>query len=224
MNSSTPDAARPLLEVRGARASSVIVQRIPPDAAEAFLEWQRGIAAAAAEFPGYQTTEIYPPLAHQEEWVVIVHFDDPKTLQAWLESPARAEWTAKLPAGVADFKLKTLSAGLSPWFAGLITDGAAFPHWKVWLAVLLCLYPIVMLITIFVSPYTTRLFGMALAMLIGNAVSVAIIEWGTPVYRYVLGWWFRAHGKEGRALSFVGLVLIVGTLALMTFVFSLMTG
>jgi antibiotic biosynthesis monooxygenase (ABM) superfamily enzyme len=52
MNPFPPDS-RPLLEVRERRASSVIVQRIPLDAAEAFLEWQRGITATAALFPGF---------------------------------------------------------------------------------------------------------------------------------------------------------------------------
>jgi uncharacterized protein len=62
------------------------------------MEWQCGICAVAAEFPGYQTTEIYPPSGKHEEWVVISHFDDPKTVQDWLDSPKRAEWVAKLPA------------------------------------------------------------------------------------------------------------------------------
>src|SRR5215210_7299449 len=100
MNPPSPDATRPLLQVRGARASSVIVQRISPDSAEVFMEWQRGITAAAAEFPGYQTTEIYPPSGPQEEWVVIIHFDAPRTLQDWLDSPKRAEWVARLPCEI----------------------------------------------------------------------------------------------------------------------------
>src|SRR5258708_34721925 len=106
MNPSNPNSARPLLEVRGARASSVIVQRIPPASESVFMEWERGITAAAAEFPGYQTTEIYPPLGHQEEWVAIVHFDNQKALQDWVNSPKRAEWIAKLPPDAQDFQLK----------------------------------------------------------------------------------------------------------------------
>ena len=61
MEPAAPNPARPNLEVHATRASSVITQHIPPGASEAFLEWQRGLSAAAAEAPGYQTTEIYPP-------------------------------------------------------------------------------------------------------------------------------------------------------------------
>ena len=89
-----PNPAHSPLEVYTSRASSVISQVIPPGARDVFLEWQRGISAAAAEFPGYQTTEVYPPQAGDQEWVVVVHFGDAKSLQDWLDSPKRAEWAA----------------------------------------------------------------------------------------------------------------------------------
>jgi uncharacterized protein len=225
MNPSSPDAARPLLEVRGSRASSVIVQRVPSDAAGAFLEWQRGITAAAALFPGYQETEIYPPSAHQEEWVVVIHFDDLKSLQDWLGSSTRAEWVAKLPRESRDYRLQTVPAGFGAWFAGLSRDGGPLPHWKMALTVLVGLYPTVMLLHLFLSPHTQR-FGPAVALLIGNVASVAFLEWlGTPfVITPLLGRWLRARGKEKRALTVLGLVLVLAALGLMTFLFRVMAG
>jgi uncharacterized protein len=225
MSPSSPDAARPLLEVRGSRASSVIVQRVPSDAAAAFLEWQRGITAAAALFPGYQETEIYPPSAHQEEWVVVIHFDDLKSLQDWLGSPKRAEWVAKLPRESRDYRLQTVPAGFGAWFAGLSRDGGPLPHWKMALTVLVGLYPTVMLLNLFLSPHTQR-FGPAVAILIGNVASVAFLEWlGTPfVISPLLGPWLRARGKEKRTLTVLGLVLVLAALGLMTFLFRLAAG
>jgi antibiotic biosynthesis monooxygenase (ABM) superfamily enzyme len=234
---SNPDTGRPmrqaspapetrlLLEVRGPRASSVIVQHIDPGDMAAFMEWQRGITAAAAEFPGYQTTEIYPPLDHQTEWVVIVHFDDDKSLQSWLDSPRRAEWIAKkLPPQVRGFRLKMLPSGFGPWFAGLTADGGPLPHWKMILTVLLGLYPTVMLLAIFLSPLTQRL-GMSVAMLLSNAASVCFLEFvGTPVACYLLRPWLRAGGKEGRWLLLVGSLLILTALGVMTALFRLIAG
>src|SRR5262249_39416547 len=104
MEPAAPNPARPNLEVHGARASTVITQHIPPGAREAFLEWQRGLSDAAAEAPGYQTTELYPPAGGQEPWVIVIHFDNPKTLRDWLDSPRRAEWLAKIPHGIGDFR------------------------------------------------------------------------------------------------------------------------
>ena len=97
MNPSSPDATGPRLQVLGERASSVIVHRPPPDRVEQFLELQRQITEAAKAFPGYQGTDVYPPMDRQQvEWVVVIHFDRPEHLQGWLDSPVRAEWVAKL--------------------------------------------------------------------------------------------------------------------------------
>jgi antibiotic biosynthesis monooxygenase (ABM) superfamily enzyme len=217
--------ARPPLEVRGVRASSVIVQRIDPTDVAVFMEWQHGITAAAAQFPGYQTTEIYPPQGHQTEWVVILHFDDQRTLQNWLDSPTRAEWIAKkLPRQVRDFRLRTLPSGFGPWFAGLTADGGPLPHGKMILTVLFGLYPTVMLLVIILAPFTQRL-GIAVAMLLSNAASVCFLEFvGTPVTRAVLRPWLRAGGKEGRRLTLVGTALILAALGGMTALFSLIVG
>lgn len=225
MNPPSAAADRPLLEVRDTRASSVIVHRVPPQFVERFLEWQRGITAAAQGFPGYLATDVYSATdAAHPQWVVVVHFDSPEALQRWVDAPARAEWTAKLPAEVADFQMKTLSTGFGPWFAGLV-EGGGFPaHWKMILTVLLGLYPIVMLLTIFLSPYTVHWFGLSIALLIGNAISVIILEWGTPALSRVLGPWLRAGGKEGWALSVAGLAAILAALGVMAFLFRLAAG
>src|SRR5579871_6154959 len=101
MSPSMPDADRPGFPVPRARVSSVIVHRVPADYVERFLEWQRGITAAAEASPGYQATEVYPPADPQQlEWVVLIHFESSEALQRWLGSPARAAWTARLPAAI----------------------------------------------------------------------------------------------------------------------------
>jgi antibiotic biosynthesis monooxygenase (ABM) superfamily enzyme len=225
MTTSPTDGTVPKLEVRGKRASSVIVQRIDPKSVEVFMGWQRGITAAAAEFPGYQTTEIYPPEGQQQEWVVILHFDDQQSLQGWLSSPKRVEWTTKkLPREISDFQVKTLPSGFGPWFAGLTDDGAPLSHWKMILTVLFALYPTVMLLALFLVPYVSR-FGLAVAMLISNAASVCFLEFvGTPLTRYLLRPWLRASWKEKRMVSVVGLVLVLTSLATMAVLFSIVTG
>lgn len=224
MDPSSPNTRR-MLEVRGARASSVIVQRIPKDATEVFMAWQRGVSAAAAEFPGYQTTELYPPSGQQDEWVTVIHFDTPKTLQDWLDSPKRVEWIAKLPCEIRDYRLKMVPSGFGAWFAGLSDDGVPLPHWKLALTVLFGLYPTVMLLTLFLSPHTQR-FGLAVSILIGNMASVSLLEWlGTPfIVTPLTGPWLRANGKDQRVFSLVGAVLMLVTLGVMTFLFSLIKG
>jgi antibiotic biosynthesis monooxygenase (ABM) superfamily enzyme len=206
------------------RASSVIVQRFPAEGADLFMHWMRGITAAATEFAGYQTTEVYPPAAGEEEWVVILHFDEQEHLQAWLDSPKRAEWVAKLPREIRDFRIRTMPTGFGAWFAGLTERGAAIPHWKMFLAVVLPLYPTVMLLILVLSPQTAQ-FGTAVQTLIGNIVSVALLEWLLmPVVTRGLARWLRAAGTDGRVVSLAGLGLIALALVAMALVFRLATG
>jgi antibiotic biosynthesis monooxygenase (ABM) superfamily enzyme len=199
------------VEVRVCRASAVIVQRVPAAVADWFLEWQRGVSGAAEAFAGYRATDVYPVTdGRADEWVVVVHFEDDKSLQQWLASDVRARWVEKLRAKVGDFTLKTLPGGFGFWFAGLARGPEEVPpSWKVALTVLLALYPTAMLLTLFVGPYTAPL-GPALAMLVGNALSVPILQWGVmPVLTRLLAPWLKANTDKQRGFSIAGLVLIL---------------
>jgi antibiotic biosynthesis monooxygenase (ABM) superfamily enzyme len=214
------------VELRVSRASAVVVQRVPPAAADWFMEWQRGISAAAETFAGYQATDVFPATeGHGDEWVAVIHFADDKSLQQWLGSEQRAQWVEKLRGKLGDFTLKTLPGGFGPWFAGLgRRPDDAPPSWKMGLTVLFGLYPTVMLLTIFVGPLTRDL-GVAVSMLIGNALSVSILQWGLmPLLTSLLGRWLKANGKQNRALSIGGACLLLFLLVGLAVVFRLVSG
>jgi antibiotic biosynthesis monooxygenase (ABM) superfamily enzyme len=209
-----------------ARASAAIVQRVPPEAVNWFNEWQRGVTATAQAFPGYEGTDLFPPTDNRsDEWITVIHFDDDESLQRWLDSTERAEWVEKLRATVGNFELKMLHGGFSQWFAGL-TDAAdeGPPAWKMALTVLLALYPTVMLLAIFVAPYTSRL-GLSVSMLICNALSVSLLQWVVvPTLRVWLGPWLTANSDKAKRASIVGLCCIVALLVALAVVFRLVTG
>jgi len=210
----------PSLEVRGARASSVIVQSIPPDTVEAFMEWQRNISDEAAKFPGYLTTELYPAQGEHDQWVAIVHFADSEKLKLWIDSPQRASWVAKIPCKTRDFQITTLPTGLGDWFAGLNGSSGAVPTWKAGLTVLLGLYPTVMLLHFLLVPHTQR-FAPAYAILIGNAASVIFLQWlGMPALSRAIRPWLDANGSAGRKASLLGAAAIIAVLLLMAFLLS----
>ncbi len=192
------------MEVHISRASAVVVQQVPAVLAEWFMEWQSGVTGAAEGFAGYRGTEVYPPGDNQRnEWVVVIHFDDENSLQGWLDSSVRAQWVEKLKAQVGDFELKRLPGGFGSWFTGLAhgPEQTPPPSWKMALTVLLGLYPTVMALTLFPGPYMEPL-GLAMAMLIGNALSVSILQWavmpGTELLTRSL-----AQGEFGKREGFV---------------------
>jgi uncharacterized protein len=215
------------LEVHISRASAVVVQQVPAVLAEWFMEWQSGVTGAAEGFAGYRGTEVYPPGDNQRnEWVVVIHFDDENSLQGWLDSSVRAQWVEKLKAQVGDFELKTLPGGFGSWFTGLARspESTPPPSWKMALTVLLGLYPTVMALTLFPGPYMEPL-GLAMAMLIGNALSVSILQWAVmPVLNTLLAPWLKANTAKERALSAGGLLLILVLLTGLALLFRQVTG
>ena len=214
------------LQPRASRASAVVVQRVPAAAADGFLDWQRGATEAAEGFAGYCGTDVFPPAEGRgDEWVVLIHFEDEESLARWLDSPERARRLEELRSKVGDFDLKTPRGGLGAWFVGPGRDPeAAPPGWKMALTVLLGLFPTVMLLTIFVGPWTARL-GLAGSMLIGNALSVATLQWVVmPLLTARLGPWLRAAGAGTGAVRAATPGLILLLLAALAIAFRRVTG
>jgi antibiotic biosynthesis monooxygenase (ABM) superfamily enzyme len=219
-----PDPAPPILRLRGPRASTIIVQHWPADRADTFMAWQREVAALAGAYPGYQATEVYPPTGDGDEWVIIIHFDDETMLQAWLDAPERAAWLTELPDEALGFRQHTMPTGFGTWVAGQTADGTRVPHWKSFLLVLVALYPVVMLLALIVSPRTVDL-GTAFAMLLGNVISVAALQWAVmPALNRALAPWIQAHGRDGRLTSVVGAAGIVAAVLGMAVLFRLAGG
>jgi antibiotic biosynthesis monooxygenase (ABM) superfamily enzyme len=222
-------ADAPLLpeDIRGARASTVVIQRVPTNLVPRFLDCQRALTEAAKGFPGYQSTELFPAGDERpQEWVAVIHFDDQQSLQRWLDSPVRALWVKKLRDEIGDFQLKTLPSGFGVWFAGLATGpgGEPPPSWKIALVVLLGLYPTVMLLAILLGKLLSPL-GMAASMLISNTLSVAIGQWVTmPLLTSALRPWLKGNAPRQTALSLGGLVLIWLFLAGLMVLFRSVTG
>lgn len=207
------------------RSSAVVVQRVPAAAVEGFLEWQRQTCRVAEDFAGYCGTDLFPPTEPSEEWVALVHFEDDEALNRWLESPERARRVEALRSMVGDFELKTLSGGFGAWFVrGERSADEAPPSWKMVLTVLLGLFPTVMLLTIFVGPLTAPL-GLSASMLIGNALSVSILQWAVmPLLTKWLDPWLRTRvPTEPKAWRYAtaGILLVLGGL---TFLFRQVTG
>jgi hypothetical protein len=84
------------------------------------------------------------------------------------------------------------------------------------LTVLLGLYPTVVLLSLFPGKYTAPL-GMAVSLLIGNALSVALLQWAVmPALTALFGPWLRARADKQPGLAAGGVVLIVLLLAALT--------
>jgi antibiotic biosynthesis monooxygenase (ABM) superfamily enzyme len=196
---------------------------VPPDAVDWFMDWQRGVTAAAEGFPGYRATDIYPPTESQgDQWVITLQFDEPTSLQKWLDSPKRAEWVTKLKDRASTFNVEMLPGGFGAWFTGARgAGGAKPPAWKIVLSVVLALFPTVVFINFVVGSQLNKL-GFAFSMLVGNFLSVSMLQWiVTPPLTKFLQPWLKANETNQRTLSLGGLVGILGGLILLAVSFRL---
>jgi antibiotic biosynthesis monooxygenase (ABM) superfamily enzyme len=195
------------------RASSVIVHEIAAGDAERFLAWQRDITASASELPGYQDTDVYPPTEPGgRQWVIVVHFDDAARLAAWSASSARAEHIERFAREFRgeSFQVKNLDKGFGHYFTQ-----SAPPAWKMMITVLLGLYPTVVLLSVVTKPLAG--LGFAFSLLIGNALSVCLLEWVVmPALVRTLKPWHSARSPQVTAF---GLAAVLGALALLALSF-----
>ncbi len=197
------------------RATGVVVQSVPPERANEFLEWQRGITQAASHFPGYKYTEVYQPTpGSRAEWVTVFHFETNSLLEDWIESPVRQKWVHDLKKRFGDFTLKRMG-GFDTWFSSVTGATEKIPDWKMVITVVAALYPTVMLLTYWLNPFLEALPFPA-RMLIGNIVSVSVLQWvAMPLLTRRLSFWLRPTKAAGLGITLAGLAGILAGLVLM---------
>jgi antibiotic biosynthesis monooxygenase (ABM) superfamily enzyme len=202
-------AGTSVMDVRVAPASAVIVQHVPPADRELFLEWQRGISRAVESFAGYSGTDIYPPCeASRDAWVVVMHFETEAALQNWLNSPVRREWLERMKTRLGQAQVTRLEGGFAAWFSDRL-GGSAPANWQMALLVLLGLYPIVMLLTLYFPVPQLSRWGLAVSMLISNALSVSLLQWAVmPLLNRLFARWLGAGAGHRPRVVLGGLALI----------------
>jgi uncharacterized membrane protein len=87
--------------------------------------------------------------------------------------------------------------------------------------VLLMLYPIVFLFGFFVqTPYMTgRGLPFAIALFIGNIVSVVLLSYLVPWMAERFSWWLQPAGAHPRRIEVAGVALVVALYGVMLLVF-----
>ncbi len=202
------------------RSTAVVVQTVPLERSNDFIEWQRCITTGASQFPGYKYTEVYRPAAgSDDEWVTVVHFESNQSLEAWIQSPARQKWVDDFKKSFGDFTLKRMG-GFDAWFSGAGKNAdQKVPGWKMVLTVVFALYPTVMLLSYFLTPFL-KFLPFSGQMLVGNFASVCFLQWvGMPVLTGCLSFWLRPSGSMSPVVNLAGLAGIVAGISLLLWVF-----
>lgn len=202
--------------------SAVISMQIKPGQERAFQAWGQRIAAAQAQFPGFQGYKINPPIPGvQDDWVTILQFDTEPHLNAWMASPERQKLLEEALAFTTETHYRTVRSGFSQWFQ-VDGGGAQAPAWKQNMLTLMALYPVVFLFGFFVqTPILMRTLGWPffLALFAGNVASVTILNWLVPWVGKRFAWWLKPAGSDTERQNLVGAGIVVAIYALFLFLF-----
>src|SRR5262249_34166420 len=192
-----------------------------------YRAWRRKTIAVQARYPGYLATDSFEPRGSlQDEWIDIVRYDTAEHLDGWVNSQERKDLLKELGPLVEDVHAHRLT-GLEGWFTLNRKPGepvAVTPPWKQALAVLVALYPTVMLLGILVNPFMRRL-PLVVQMLIGNVLSIAALTWLVrPGVSRLLSFWLvtpagRAVSGDGWKVEVLGVAIVAVSLVLFVLVF-----
>ena len=188
--------------------TEVIATQVAPGLESRFRRWAATIQNAQATFPGYRGTYIQAPLAGQPHWTTLVRFASSAELDAWLASPERRRLIAEGEAAIASWRSHRLPDAFAGWFQAEAGKSAP-PAWKQSMVVLLALFPVVVAEMLLLGPRLTGL-SPALAIFIGNTLSVALLSWllVPPLVR-ALGWWLAPGTRSPRWTEAGGLALVL---------------
>lgn len=203
--------------------SAVISTRIKPGQERAYRAWEQRIAAAQSKAPGFQGYRFEPPIPGvQDHWLAILRFDTEANLQAWLDSPERHRLLREATPFAEDSHARTVRTGFDQWFAVPAVGAPPPAAWKQDMLVLLMLYPVVFLFSVFVqTPLLTRRAAMpfAVALFIGNVASVVLLNCLVPWTSNCFSWWLQPVGANVRRIDLVGTTLLVALYVLMVLAF-----
>ncbi|TVQ05744.1 MAG: hypothetical protein EA368_18605 [Leptolyngbya sp. DLM2.Bin27] len=211
--------------------STFVMEYIVPKGHEAiFRSWYERLTKAAKGFAGHTRTDLCPPLDCGDgvvKWYSIVHFRTPEELNRWLKSSDRAEIFEQGRDTFLAYRYKSFSTGLEGWFSshtgGAESSSLGPPPWKQVLAVVLGLYPTLMIQSmVFEALGIMQAWPLPKALVINNLVTSSILTWVVmPRVSRGLRFWLRpAYRLTALQTNVIGAGLVLVALGLMASVFT----
>jgi uncharacterized protein len=179
------------------------------------------LTAAASQFPGYEGTAIFRPGA-MGKWMSLIRFRTEPQLSAWLRSPQRNEVVPPVRSSLTrDFSVFAQTTPFGTTVRNVDGKPEMTPSWKSAMLLLMVLYPMVMLMSRFVTPAIVG-FGAPpwLSIWLIQVVSVALMQWWLmpTVSSWCRRWLDPVDGASRRiSLRGAAVAVIVYAVSLTTF-------
>ena len=139
----------------------------------------------------------------------------------WFPENSRKKLVEEAAPLTEEFHARMAQTGFEQWFRDESGAPSNAPVWKMDMLVLLLLYPIVFLFGVFVHvPLFLNILKLpaAVALFLGNVVSVALTGFMVPWVANHMGWWMNPKGNALRA-NLLGALLVCAIYAACIWVF-----
>jgi antibiotic biosynthesis monooxygenase (ABM) superfamily enzyme len=174
-----------------APVTTTVTRRVKPGHETSYEEFLAGIIAAASQFPGHLSVEVFrPQSAASGEYRTVHRFDTSEHLRAWLDSDEHAAWLARAEPHVVGPMHTSFVTGLESWFTLPFQPGTAPPPpYKMALLTWITIFPLITAIVAVTGPLLEEL-PLALRLAIMTAIAVPLMTWVVMprVTRLLRGW------------------------------------
>ena len=211
--------------------SSLVTEHIVPKGRDfAFKRWHNHLVEISRKYDGFLRCDLCPPLKCKDpvvKWYYIMHFDSPENLNQWMESSDRQQLLESGQEIFSAYRFKSFTTGLEGWFsmqAGSAEyKGLGPPRWKQILAVVLGLYPVVMIQAIAFSIFNLmQSWSLANSMIVNNLITSTVLSFLVmPLVSQRLSFWLQpAYVRISRQKNLIGTIIVLATLGLMVLLFN----
>lgn len=209
-------------------SSSVMEYIVPEENATQFEAWYGQVREVVQYYSGFLRADLCTPLNCHDgvvKYYSIVHFATPSQLDLWVSSEDRQRLFKAGEAFFLAYRFKSFTTGLEGWFSLGSGSGQSLgpPPWKQILAVVLGLYPVVMLQGIvFGALGVMQGWPWPTAVLVNNLITSSLLTWMVmPRVSAFLRFWLRpAYRLTPHRLDILGAGVVVSLLVICVILFN----
>ncbi|OBA82916.1 hypothetical protein A9W99_10095 [Mycobacterium sp. 1164966.3] len=203
--------------------TGVFLHSVTPGKESEFISAQSDLTNVSSGFPGYQGTALFPADS-SGQWMSVLRFRTAGQLTGWIGSRERREALPRLRGELTrDFAELSRSAPFGSTVR--VADGQTriTPAWKTAMLVVLCLYPTVILLSKSLAPALSHAgVGQALAVFIGNVISVVLLQWVlVPAASRPFRRWLDPIDGTSARISVAGAAVLAVAYAALVLIFTL---
>lgn len=151
-----------------------VARTVAPGWEAEFLRWADRLVAAAQEAPGCLGAGVFHPGQAGGEYQIVVRFADGVLLREWERSAVRNELMDQADRFVTGVRVQR-TVGVDEWFEAAAHAVPAAPWWRRLFSDVAWVYPVSLVIALFIAPWYGAL-PLAARVLLGATIVTVLLQ------------------------------------------------